>query len=269
MAEDYLHGFEKKEQARLLYQAKLFEPYIFQNIDYSQCSRILEVGSGVGGQTQILLERYPHLKIDCVDASLQQIRMARQVLSKPLKQNRVKIFKRDATQLQLKQQYDGAFVCWLLEHVADPVRVLGELKKHLRPRGVVYCNEVMNATFFVHPYSPATIRYWMQFNDYQWEIKGDPFTGAKLGNHLKHAGFSDIETKVLHVHMDDRNPEGRAKFLKFWTSLLLSGAPHLLSRGRVTKDLVREMKGELSRIQKDPQSVFFYSWVQAKGYKPV
>ena len=267
MAGDYLHGFEKKEQSRLLYQAKLFEPYVFENIDYSQCSRILEVGSGVGGQTQILLNRYPQLKVDCVDASDHQIQTARKVLRSQLKQKRVRIFKRDATQLDLAQEYDGAFVCWLLEHVSDPVKVLSQIRRHLRPRGVIYCNETMNATFFIHPYSPATITYWMQFNDYQWEIKGDPFSGAKVGNHLKEAGFCDIQTRVLNVHMDDRNPRGRAIFLKFWTSLLLSGAPFLLSKGRVTKDLVKEMRRELTEIQRNPAAVFFYSWVQARGYR--
>ncbi len=54
----YLHGYEEVEQERLLEQAKVIESNIFDFIDYSDCQRLLEIGSGVGAQTEILQRRF-------------------------------------------------------------------------------------------------------------------------------------------------------------------------------------------------------------------
>ena len=67
----------------------------------------------------------------------------------------------------------------------------------------------------------------MAFNDYQLELGGDPFVGAKLGNLLQAVGYRDIATEVRPIHLDNRAPGERAEFLAYWTELLLSGAPGL------------------------------------------
>jgi hypothetical protein len=58
-APTYLHGFSDTEQHRLVTQSRLFESSIFSGIDYGGATRLLEVGSGVGAQTDILLRRFP------------------------------------------------------------------------------------------------------------------------------------------------------------------------------------------------------------------
>ena len=68
---NYLHGFSSVEQARLMKQARLLENTIFGNIDYTGVQRLLEVGSGVGAQTEILLRRFPELHVTCVDAEVE------------------------------------------------------------------------------------------------------------------------------------------------------------------------------------------------------
>ena len=52
----------------------------------------------------------------------------------------------------------------------------------------MYITEVMNSSFFLDPYSPNVWRYWMAFNDFQYDHGGDPFVGAKLGNLLLAGG---------------------------------------------------------------------------------
>ncbi len=59
----YLHGYSKREQLRLLEQAETLAPFIYSRLDFSGARRLLEVGCGVGGQTQWLLRRYPGLQI--------------------------------------------------------------------------------------------------------------------------------------------------------------------------------------------------------------
>lgn len=135
----------------------------------------------------------------------------------------------------------------------------------LVPGSPVVCNEVLNATFFIDPYSQATLRYWMEFNDHQLSLGGDPFVGAKLGNLLQSVGFRDVQTEVKTFHLDNRAPGERAEFLAFWTDLLLSGAPALLAAQKVSQDIVDEMTRELVRVARDPNSVIFYSFIQARA----
>lgn len=266
VADGYIHGFTKGEQDRLFQQARVHEDAIFSAIDLRGRDSILEIGSGVGAQTQILLERYPQAKIQCVDASQEQVARAKKALSAEVKKGRVKIDQADALHLPFgENSFDGAFICWLLEHVQNPVDILVEAKRVLKPGGVIFCNEVFNATFYIHPYSPATLKYWFEFNDYQWSLKGDPFVGGKLANYLMAAGFQNVTTKVLTYQFDNRMPKKRAAFIDYWTELLLSGAPGLLKAGRVTPALVREVSEEAEALKNAPDAVFFYSWIQARA----
>jgi hypothetical protein len=109
------------------------------------------------------------------------------------------------------------------------------------------------------------MRYWMAFNDHQLSIGGDPFVGAKLGNLLQSIGFRDVQTEVKTFHLDNRAPGERAEFLSFWTDLLLSGAPSLIAADQISQDVVDGMTEELARVGRDPNSVFFYSFIQARA----
>jgi hypothetical protein len=60
-------------------------------------------------------------------------------------------------------------------------------------------------------------------------------------------------------------PKKRASFIDYWTELLLSGAPNLLKAGKVTKDTVKEMTEESQKLKDAPDSVIFYSWIQARA----
>ena len=89
--------------------------------------------------------------------------------------------------------------------------------------------------------------------------------GAKLGNLLSSVGFRDVTTEVKAFHLDSRAPGERTEMLAYWTELLLSGAPALLEAGRVSPEVVEGMKRELDRVARDPNSVFFYAFVQARA----
>lgn len=266
IAPGYLHGYSAEEQQRLYQQARFLEPKVYEKIDLSTQDHILEVGCGVGAQTEILLERFPQLRVQGVDAIAAQIARAKERLSPQMTAGRVKLDVADALHLPYQDSsFDGAFICWLLEHVQNPVGILREVHRTLRAGSVIYCTEVQNATFYVHPYSPATLQYWFAFNDHQWSLKGDPFVGAKLGNYLIEAGFQNVTTDVRVLHFDNRSPKTRADFIEYWTHLLLSGAPGLLDAGKVTPETVAEMKKELQRLKYDKDAVFFYAFVQARG----
>lgn len=263
----YLHGFSPTEQARLRRQARIAESTIFRNVDYAGARRLLEVGSGVGAQTEILLRRFPDLHATCIDLNGAQLQAAREQLgAMPWLEGRYTLRQGDASDLPFEpRSFDSAFLCWVLEHVPSPARVLNEVRRVLAPGSPVYITEVMNASFLLDPYSPNVWRYWMAFNDFQIDTGGDPFVGAKLGNLLLAGGFHDVRTEIKTFHLDNREPAQRKTMIAFWEELLLSAADQLVAEGKVTDEVVAGVRGEMHQVQNDPNAVFFYSFVQARA----
>jgi ubiquinone/menaquinone biosynthesis C-methylase UbiE len=263
----YLHGYTSHEQDRLYHQARFLEDAVHDRMPFRRCRALLEVGCGVGAQTEILLRRFPELHVTGVDLSADNLARAQKRLRAcPWAKGRFRLQESAAETLPFPaDSFDGAFLCWILEHVEDPARVTAEVRRVLRPGAPVVITEVQNATFFLDPYSPHTLEYWREFNDTQLEMGGDPFVGAKLGNLLLAGGYADVRTEVKTFHFDNRTPAERAEFLGYWTGLLLSGAPALAKAGKVSAKVVAGMQRELELVAHDPDAVFWYSFVQARA----
>ncbi|HEU4403771.1 MAG TPA: methyltransferase domain-containing protein [Polyangiaceae bacterium] len=263
----YVHGHSPEEHERLRRQARFLEPLVYDRLPFRRQRRLLEVGSGVGGQTEILLRRFPELHVTGVEAGEAELVESRRYLATvPYAAGRHEMVAGDARRLPFDAgRFDAAFLCWVLEHVPDPAQALTEVRRVLAPGSPVACTEPLNSAFFLTPYSPHTMRYWAAFNDHQVELGGDPFVGAKLGNLLQAVGFRDVETEVRVTHLDSRAPAERAETVAYWADLLLSGAPGLLETKRVSRETVDGMTAELDRVARDPNSVFFDCFVQARA----
>lgn len=263
----YLHGFSSVEQERLRRQARFAEHTIYQNVNFSSTKKVLEVGCGVGAQSEILLRRFPDIKLTAIDLSDKQLAAAKTSLSRlAFAKDRYELKQMSAEDLQFEaESFDGAFLCFVLEHVPDPRRVLSEVRRVLGPGGVVYITEVLNSSFFLDPYSPNVWKYWMAFNDYQYDQKGDPFMGAKLGNLLMQNGFHNIETEVKTWFLDNRQPQKRKEIIEFWSELLMSASDQLLKAKYVDQETVDGMEKEMKVVANDPNAVFFFSFIQAKA----
>ncbi len=267
--EGYLHGYSSIEQDRLKYQAQFTEQTIYGNLDLFGIDNLLEVGVGVGAQSEILLRRYPQIKITGIDQSETQLAAAREYLtSKSYADKRFELKQMDATNMDFESMtFDGAFICWVLEHVPSPERVLSEVRRVLKKGARVYITEVMNHSFFLDPYSPNVWKYWMAMNDYQHEQTGDPFVGAKLGNLLLAQGYQEISTEIKTWHFDNRQPEQRKRYIEFWTQILLSAKDQLLKAKYIDEETLRLAHEELKQVAKDPNAVFYFSFMQASGVR--
>jgi ubiquinone/menaquinone biosynthesis C-methylase UbiE len=265
----YLHGFSEKEQNRLIRQAQFGEYIVFQDIDFTRVKNLIEVGCGVGAQSEILLRRFPNINISAIDLNEHQLASLEERIKKNKSQfTRFKAKKMDATQMSFASKtFDGAFLCWILEHVPDPKKVLNEVKRVLKPGAPVVITEVMNSSFFLDPYSPHVWKFWMAFNDFQIDSKGDPFIGAKLGNLLSDLEFKDIRTEIKTWFYDKRQAAARKECIEHWSDLLLSAAPQLIESKLITKSDLREVEKELKAVRNNPDAVFFDSFIQAQAIR--
>jgi len=263
----YVHGYTRGEQDRLIRQARFFEEGLYRNVVWPRnVTEILEPGCGVGAQTEILLRRYPHLRVTGIDQSKAQLGRAREYLKKQISEDRVQLVETKGEVLPFQaSQFHGAFICFVLEHVKKPVDLLREMRRTLQPGALIYCTEVLASSFFFHPYAPATLKFCFAFNDHQWNMGGDPFCGAKLGNHLMEAGFQNVQTQVQSYLLDKRKPKTRNAYLQEYYEMLMSGAGQLLEAKLIDQTLITEMEREWQRAMEDEDSVLFFSLVQARG----
>ena len=259
----YLHGYNAEEQQRLIDQAGFLAPLIYPSVDFGGCQKLIEIGSGVGAQTAVLLRLFPDLQITSVDYSEAQLTKAAENLRDF--SDRVTFVRQDAEALQLNEKFDSAFICWALEHISDPLSVMKRLRVHLLPGAKIHMTEVFNSTFYFLPKSPALSNYYQRYNQQQRSFGGNPDVGGQLGNLLVHAGFREIQLFRSGFHLDQSQPQELKRFIEFWKILMKSGAPGMLESGLITQIDIDAMESDLDRILADENAVFFYQFVQAKA----
>ncbi|MDP4655607.1 MAG: class I SAM-dependent methyltransferase [Algoriphagus sp.] len=258
---NYVHGFDSEEQLRLTEQAAILAPMVYKEVDFSDCNELLEVGSGVGAQTRILLEKFPKLKITCVDSSAVQLAKARINLAGF--ENRVRFVEQDGCALHLEERFDAAFVCWTLEHVSSPLQLLIRLKEHLQPGARVYATEVFNSSLYTTPGYAHLQEYVEVMSAFQRKIGGNPDVGIELGNLFSMAGFPSCTTRFDGFYLDARSGEQRKIVAAYWKGLLKSAAPALVAAEACTPFAVEKMIVDLEKLGNDENAIFFYQFVQA------
>src|SRR5579883_1627847 len=77
----YLHGYSDEERERLHRQARFLEPMVHDRLPFRRRRRLLEVGAGVGAETEILLRHFPDLRVTGIELNDEQIAEAQRYLA--------------------------------------------------------------------------------------------------------------------------------------------------------------------------------------------
>ena len=270
MAKGYIHTFTPEEQKRLIHQAEHLVPWIHQSIDFSGCKHVLEVGCGVGAQLRVLARRFPQTRFTGIDFAPEQIAHARVLLREELASGQVTLLEGSAYELPFENGgFDGAFLCWVLEHPADPRLAMRELARVLRSGGVLYDTEVFNHGVYAHPPTEAMAEYWKEFNNLQRDFGGHPDIGIRLASLALDAGFTDVTQSEISPHIDKRmSAEERNDMARYFQAIFASGIPELLAKSRVTQELVDGMNRAFETIATHPDSLMVYAGYQLRAVKP-
>ncbi len=200
-----------------------------------------------------------------VDLSETQLTTARENLARtPWCSDRYTLQQADAGELSFEaRSFDSAFLCWVLEHVPSPARVLSEVRRVLAPFAGLH-HRGDECLVPARPVFAAHLALLDGVQRFPVRPRGDPFVGAKLGNLLLAGGFRDVHTEIKTIHLDNREPARRKTMIAFWEQLL-SVADQLLQAGSVDEETVEGMRREFRLVQNGPNAVFFYSFVQGRA----
>lgn len=232
MSIEYVHGYSVRESSRLADQATALTELLHADTVYSAGSRVLEAGCGVGAQTVILAASSPRASFTCVDVSASSLVQARRRARQAGLTN-VSFQQADIFALPFPPGcFDHVFVCFVLEHLADPHRALRALMQVLKPGGSITVIEGDHGSAYFHPESADADRAIQCLVDLQRSSGGDPHIGRQLYPLLTGAGYRGTRVSPRMVYSDGSTPELADAFTrKTFTAMVEGVAEQILSRG--------------------------------------
>ena len=203
---DYIHGYSAREAERLTDQADALAALLHDGVAFPAGESVLEPGCGVGSQTVHLAARSPHARIVSVDLSETSLREARRRVADAGSTN-VTFRQADIHRLPFEaSSFDHVFVCFLLEHLAEPALGLAELRRVLRPGGSITVVEGDHGSAYFHPDSEAARRAIGCLVELQARSGGDSLVGRRLYPLLTAAGFQGVRVEPRMVYVDGSLP---------------------------------------------------------------
>ncbi len=219
----YVHGYDPRESRRLQDQASSLVEILHWDTSYPQGSSVLEAGCGVGAQTVTLARNSPMARITSIDVSEASLGEAKRAVRAAAIGN-VTLLQADIFRLPFPpESFDHAFVCFVLEHLAQPVEALRALKRVVKRGGTITVIEGDHGSAYFYPQSDCAQRAVRCLVELQARAHGNALIGRALYPLLNDAGFADIHVSPRMVYVDGSRPELIEGFTKRTFTAMIEG----------------------------------------------
>jgi len=178
----------------------------------------------------------PGAKFLAVDISGSSVRAAR-VLVREAGLENIRFQVQDINHISCRDEsFDHVFICFVLEHMTDPVATLAELRRVLKRGGTITAIEGDHGSACFYPESgPArrTIECQVRI---QKSGGGDANIGRSLYPLMIKAGFEDPHVTPRMVYADDSRPELTEGFILRTFTAMIAG----IRERALEQDLISE-----------------------------
>lgn len=219
----YVHGYDPRENRRLQDQASTLVELLHSDTAYPEGCCVLEAGCGVGAQTVTLAGNSPNALITSIDVSEASVVEAGKAIQAAGIRN-VTLRQADIFHLPFPPaSFDHVFLCFVLEHLAQPVEALRALKYVVKPGGTITVVEGDHGSAYFYPdsdYARRAVHCQVQL---QARARGNALIGRALYPLLTEAGFSQIRISPRMVYADSSKPELVEGFTKKTFTAMIEG----------------------------------------------
>ena len=263
----YVHGYDNRENIRLQDQASTLVELLHSDTSYPAGSRVLEAGCGVGAQTVILAQNSPQALITSIDISAASVSEARRTAAAAGVTN-VQFEQADIFNLPFEaDSFDHIFICFVLEHLPQPVEALHALKRCLKPGGAITVIEGDHGSTYFHPDSEAAHQAIRCQVELQRRAGGNAMVGRELYPLLRSAGYDSVRVSPRMVYVDSSKPELVEGFTKKTFTAMIEGVREpAISAGIIDPQIFEQGIRDLYRTT-EPDGVFCYAFFKAVGKK--
>jgi SAM-dependent methyltransferase len=168
----------------------------------------------------------------------------------------------------LDTKFDHVFVCFVLEHLSQPVRALSVLRRLIRPGGTITVIEGDHGSAFFHPdsaFARAAIDCLVQL---QRMAGGDGLLGRQLQPLLADAGFHEVVVRPRTVYVDRTRPGLVDGFTRnTFTAMIEAARDDAIAAGLSTPADFDRGISDLRRTA-DTDGTFHYTFFKATAVQP-
>ena len=236
MEKNYVHGYAARESERLVDQATTLAEILHSDTVYPAGSNVLEAGCGVGAQTIILARNSPNAKFTAVDVSKESLRAAKERVSSQGFTN-VTFHQSDIFHLPYEDDsFDHLFLCFVLEHLPNPVEALLCLRRVLKRGGTITVIEGDHGSTYFHPESPGARKTIQCLVDIQAEMGGNSLIGRQLYPLLKKSNYDNVNVSPRMVYVDSSKLDLVEGFTKNTFIAMVEGVKEQAMRSRLMEE---------------------------------
>ncbi len=269
MTHPYVHGYDPRENRRLQDQAGTLSDLLHADTSYPAGSRVLEAGCGVGAQTLTLARRSPQARFTSVDIAAESVARAQRSARAAGIEN-VEFLQADIFALPFDDAcFDHLFVCFVLEHLPQPVSALRHLTRVLKPGGTITVIEGDHGLACFHPGSPdarAAIECQVEL---QRRAGGNALIGRQLYPLMVQAGIEAVRVSPRMVYADASRPQWSDGFTRRTFTAMIEGVrENALSAGLIAAERFDAGVRDLYRTS-GPDGVFCYTFFKGVGARPL
>ncbi len=196
----YVHGSTPEEQARLELMNEILNRRCLERLALRGGERVLDVGAGTA-RFALELARAGAGSVLALERDEHQLAAGRQRLASDERGARVELRAGDAYDFPLAAHEWGSFdLVWarfLLEHVAEPQRVVDAMARALAPGGrLVLCDDDHDV-LRLDPPTPRFERVWNAYLSTYSALGNDPLIGRRLPRLIRAAGATPTRNDWL------------------------------------------------------------------------
>jgi ubiquinone/menaquinone biosynthesis C-methylase UbiE len=207
--------YRLEDQARVRWPQEVI---VLRNAGVSAGKSIADIGCGPGIITELLANE--------VDVSGLVLGVEKNERLFNLAKNRtshysqVQIINNDACNLMevRDNSFDFAYARFILQHISDPLTLLCESLRILKPGGKLVVMDVDDSLFHLTPYHNELDQFLDEASESQKKYGGDRYIGHKIPCMMFNAGFTNINTSIFTFTSKNMSPH---EFLDITTKFKL------------------------------------------------
>lgn len=257
----YIHGTHAEEQARLADLNYLTNASFLEYVEVKETDHVLELGSGLGILAEKISQKLSSGRMTGIEISSEQIAKC------PPENEKLVFICGDAQNLPFKENtFDIIYCRYILEHVPDPLRVLKEAKRVLKPGGKLFIQENAILLLKLYPECPVFDQVWNAFARYQSYIGGDAMIGLKLYDLLKQSGFKEpVLTMASEIHYKESGTH--IPWIDNLIGNIRGAKDQLITGNYISNKQYNDALNELEEFKGNENASSYFYWNRARARK--
>jgi SAM-dependent methyltransferase len=257
----YLHGTSPPEQERLSLLNRLINDAGLREMGLRGGERVLDFGAGLAQFSAALAQ---------AGAQVLGIERSEEQLRRAARHERVELRRGDAQDPPLRSEEWGSFdithARFLLEHVPEPLAVVRQMVRAVRPGGRIVLQDDDHDVLRCHPEPPGFAALWRAYQRTYDRLRCDPYVGRRLVSLLHDAGAAPSRCTFLFFGAcagEERFPA----LIENMTGLLRGAREPIVGSGLLGAEEFDFAIEELGRWARRPDAAFWYAIFWAEGVR--